>query len=83
MVASVRTTCARCGTVELPVEAGRLMIPTRVGETRARLEFCCPSCAEVQEQELTERSTLLLMDAGISVGEPIEQFARSRPDDGR
>lgn len=82
MVASVRTTCPRCGTIELPVAEGMLTIPTRAGETRARFEFSCPSCDGVWEKELTERSTLLLMDAGISVGEAVEQqLAPAPPDD--
>ncbi len=84
MVATVRATCARCGTVELPIEDGRLTIPTGAGETRARFEFACPSCAEAREQELGERATILLMDAGVPVGAAAGQFALpSRPDDKR
>jgi hypothetical protein len=73
MVASVKTTCARCGSVELPTESARILVPT-AGAVHARMEFVCPRCGGRGSEALNERATMLLMRAGVSVGAVAEPF---------
>jgi hypothetical protein len=85
MVATVKTTCATCGTVELPAESARLTIPTAPGETQVVLEFSCPACRELRADPVSERATLLLMRAGVPVGATAQPFvsrvSQAHPDD--
>lgn len=85
MVATVKTACARCGTVELPTGSARILVPAS-GAVHARMEFLCPRCGVTGSQVLSERATMLLMRAGVSVGAAAEPFPShagpARSDDG-
>jgi Zn finger protein HypA/HybF involved in hydrogenase expression len=65
MTATVRTTCERCGDVELPVVEANLGIPDSGEDTV--LEFVCPRCGSQQRQLVNHRGTMLLVRAGVGI----------------
>ena len=69
VIASVRFTCASCGTVEVPVGAVRLVMarPDLDGDPRNLVEFACPACGTTCSLRADERTTRLLIAAGITL----------------
>jgi hypothetical protein len=67
---TIRTTCVACGTVELPVTDGRLVLSLHRDDARNIVEFTCPRCGLAGSQRVDERGTRLLAAAGIEVVAP-------------
>jgi hypothetical protein len=67
MSCSVRTVCALCGTVDVPLAAARLSLTVRGEDLRNALWFTCPKCGLNVSQPVDERGTRLLSAAGITV----------------
>jgi hypothetical protein len=69
VIGSVRATCARCGDVEAPIGAVRLVLarPEFDGDIRNLVEVTCPSCASICSLRADERTTRLLTAAGVLV----------------
>jgi hypothetical protein len=69
VIASVRVTCARCGTVEAPIAAVRMVLarPELDGDRRNLVEFSCPNCGIACSVRIDERATRLIAAAGVTV----------------
>jgi hypothetical protein len=67
---TIRTTCVACGTVELPVTGGQLVLSLHLDDARNIVEFTCPRCGLAGSQRVDERGTRLLVTAGIGVVAP-------------
>lgn len=69
VIASVRVTCARCGTVEAPIDAVRMVLarPEFDGDRRNLVEFSCPNCGITCSARSDERTTRLIAAAGVTV----------------
>lgn len=77
----LRTTCPLCGDVDVPFASARLLVAVDAGETRNLLEFDCPACRHTEQHWLDERSTRLLVTAGIEVAAamPVQGPSRGAP----
>ena len=67
MTSTIRTTCARCGTQEMPVAEVKLSLTLEGDDLRNVLDFTCPSCGLAVRQRVNERATRLLAGAGITL----------------
>jgi hypothetical protein len=67
---TVRATCARCGAVEVPIDATQLVLALDGPDTRNTLLFDCPDCGATTNQRVTERGTRLLSSAGVMLTAP-------------
>jgi ribosomal protein S27AE len=69
VIASVRLTCARCGTVEAPIGVVRMVLarPEFDGDRRNLAEFSCPNCGTACSARLDERTTRLIAATGVTV----------------
>ncbi len=81
---SIRTTCPRCGDVELDVEVVRLVVARESGE--GTYTFDCPGCKERVEKRADRNAATILLSAGVrvhlagpSVEPPISGVPASRP----
>jgi transposase-like protein len=72
VTSTIRTTCAACGTVDIPVASAQLVLESDAGDTRNRLEFRCPTCHAPRSELVGERATRLLSNAGITVAAPAQ-----------
>jgi hypothetical protein len=60
---SIRTTCPRCGEVEMEAPLILLMIEPRTGE--GTYSFACPGCEEVVQKPADRKIVELLRTAGV------------------
>lgn len=67
MQATVRTTCAVCGTVEVAIASAQLLLALQGDDLRNTLQFTCPKCGRARGQRVGERGTRLLNAAGVRV----------------
>jgi hypothetical protein len=69
VIASVRLTCARCGTVEAPIDAVRMVLarPDFDGDRRNLVEFSCPNCGIMCSARVDERTTRLIAATAVTV----------------
>lgn len=70
---TVKTSCERCGAVDVPLTELVVDVPVRPGEETV-VGFTCPGCSQERRQALSERATMLLLHAGV-------QIAAASPDD--
>jgi RNase P subunit RPR2 len=64
---AVRSSCASCGTIEVPIGRARLIVALHGDDRRNQVEFDCPSCGSACREHVGERATRLLTRAGITV----------------
>lgn len=64
---TIRATCVACGTIEIPVSDGRLVVSMHGDDVANVVEFMCPRCGLAGSQSVDERGTRLLAAAGIEV----------------
>ncbi|HEU5005482.1 MAG TPA: hypothetical protein VFT67_00840 [Jatrophihabitantaceae bacterium] len=76
MASTIRTDCTSCGTVDVSVTAGRLLLGTAPGVSNV-VEFTCPNCRQVGRHAVDERGTRLLSAAGITLAYPDDLSNRS------
>lgn len=70
--ASIQASCPRCGTVKVPIEQVRLTTETaHPGNWRSVVVFHCPTCGDLHEQHVDERSGRLLTTAGVILEVPV------------
>jgi hypothetical protein len=62
---TIRTTCPRCGAVEMGIDAVLLSIRQGVGEGSYR--FLCPGCLDTVEKPADEKIVALLLSVGVDV----------------
>jgi len=75
---TIRTTCPRCGEVDMSPESILLSIRDTVGEGSYR--FSCPTCMNTIEKPADRKVVALLLSAGVELedqasldmGEPVE-----------
>jgi hypothetical protein len=63
----IRATCVACGTIEIPVTDGRLVVAMHIDDVANVVDFTCPRCGIAGSQSVDERGTRLLAAAGIAV----------------
>lgn len=66
MRSTIRTGCARCGTVEVPIDGARLVAPA-VRDHGGLVEFTCPRCGQPGSHRVDARGERLLIRAGITL----------------
>ena len=67
---TIRTTCPRCGEVDMGPEAISLSVRSNGREGSYR--FTCPSCADDVEKRADRKIVALLVSAGVDVDAPAE-----------
>jgi len=67
---TIRTTCPRCGEVDMGPEAISLSVRSNGREGSYR--FTCPSCADDVEKRADRKIVALLVSAGVDVDAPSE-----------
>jgi len=70
IVTTIRTTCPRCGAVEMTADAILLSVREVTGEGSYR--FLCPACMEEVEKPADRKIVALLLSAGVDMAEPDE-----------
>jgi predicted RNA-binding Zn-ribbon protein involved in translation (DUF1610 family) len=70
---TIRTTCPRCGEVDMSPEAILLSIRDRAGEGSYR--FSCPACREAVEKPADRKVVALLLSAGVELAEQMAEHA--------
>jgi hypothetical protein len=63
---TIRTTCPRCGEVDMSPESILLSIRDRAGEGLYR--FSCPGCQGTVEKPADRKVVALLLSAGVELG---------------
>lgn len=66
MSTTIRASCERCGTVDVPLDSSLLEVPL-AGDTRNVALLTCPTCSQQIAVRIGERATRLLATAGIEV----------------
>ena len=61
---TIRTTCSRCGDVELTTFDVGLELTSEGGTGRYR--FCCPICGDVQRRPANQRVVSILLATGVT-----------------
>jgi predicted RNA-binding Zn-ribbon protein involved in translation (DUF1610 family) len=64
---TIRTTCPRCGEVDMSPEAILLSIRDRAGEGSYR--FACPACRGTVEKPADRKVVALLLSAGVELAQ--------------
>jgi predicted RNA-binding Zn-ribbon protein involved in translation (DUF1610 family) len=67
---TIRTTCPRCGEVDMGPEAISLSVRSNGREGSYR--FTCPSCEDAVEKRADRKIVALLVSAGVDVDAPTE-----------
>jgi predicted RNA-binding Zn-ribbon protein involved in translation (DUF1610 family) len=67
---TIRTTCPRCGEVDMTPEAILLSVRDRAGEGSYR--FSCPTCQNTIEKPADRKVVALLLSAGVEMAEPAQ-----------
>jgi hypothetical protein len=62
---TIRTTCPRCGEVDMGPEA--IMLSVRENGREGSYRFTCPSCADDVEKRADRKIVALLVSAGVDV----------------
>ena len=62
---TIRTTCPKCGAVEMGIDAVLLSLRTGAGEGSYR--FLCPGCLDTVEKPADQKVVALLMSVGVDV----------------
>jgi len=65
---TIRTTCPRCGEVDMSPEAILLSIREHAGEGIYR--FSCPECLNTIEKPADRKVVALLLSAGVELADP-------------
>lgn len=66
MSTTIRASCERCGSVDVPLDSALLEVPLE-GDTRNVALLTCPTCGQRIAMRIGERATRLLGAAGIEV----------------
>jgi predicted RNA-binding Zn-ribbon protein involved in translation (DUF1610 family) len=75
---TIRTTCPRCGEVDMSPESILLSIRDRAGEGSYR--FSCPTCMNTIEKPADRKVVALLLSAGVELaGEGAEELEQQAP----
>jgi predicted RNA-binding Zn-ribbon protein involved in translation (DUF1610 family) len=75
---TIRTTCPRCGEVDMSPESILLSIRDRAGEGSYR--FSCPTCMNTIEKPADRKVVALLLSAGVELaGEGAEELEPQAP----
>jgi predicted RNA-binding Zn-ribbon protein involved in translation (DUF1610 family) len=78
---TIRTTCPRCGEVDMGPEAIFLSIRDQLGG-EGSYRFACPECQNTIEKPADRKVVALLLSAGVEIEdeqELEEEFARPEP----
>src|SRR5438094_9501290 len=74
---TIRTTCPRCGEVDMGPEA--ILLSVRENGREGSYQFRCPSCADRVEKRADRKIVALLVSAGVDIerndGGPVETAA--------
>jgi hypothetical protein len=62
---TIRTTCPRCGEVDMGPEA--IMLSVRQSGREGSYRFTCPSCADDVEKRADRKIVALLVSAGVDI----------------
>jgi hypothetical protein len=62
---TIRTTCPRCGAVEMGIDSVLLSLRQGVGDGSYR--FLCPGCLDTVEKPADEKVVALLLSVGVDV----------------
>jgi len=62
---TIRTTCPRCGEVDMGPEA--IMLSVRSSGREGSYRFTCPSCADDVEKRADRKIVALLVSAGVDI----------------
>jgi predicted RNA-binding Zn-ribbon protein involved in translation (DUF1610 family) len=65
---TIRTTCPRCGEVDMAPQAILLSIRDELGEGSYR--FSCPECRSTIEKPADRKVVALLLSAGVELADP-------------
>lgn len=74
---TIRTTCPRCGEVDMAPRAIRLSVPTDSLEGSYR--FTCPSCSVAVEKGADRKIVALLVSVGVDVDRFASRAASDAP----
>jgi len=69
VIASIRATCERCGTIDVPASDARLGAAAD-DDVRDEVVFRCPRCGEIRSVRVDERTSRLLAATSIAVLPP-------------
>jgi predicted RNA-binding Zn-ribbon protein involved in translation (DUF1610 family) len=75
---TIRTTCPRCGEVDMGPEAIALSVRSNGREGSYR--FTCPNCADDVEKRADRKIVALLVSAGVDLDRPGEDVFSSHPE---
>ncbi len=62
---TIRTTCPKCGAVEMGIEA--VLLSLREGTDEGCYRFLCPNCFDTVEKPADPKIVALLMSVGVDV----------------
>jgi predicted RNA-binding Zn-ribbon protein involved in translation (DUF1610 family) len=75
---TIRTTCPRCGEVDMSPESILLSIRDRAGEGSYR--FSCPTCMDMIEKPADRKVVALLLSAGVELAGEAGEEAEHAPE---
>ena len=65
---TIRTTCPRCGEVDMGPEA--ILLSVRDDGREGSYRFTCPGCADDVEKRADRKIVALLVSAGVDIAQP-------------
>jgi predicted RNA-binding Zn-ribbon protein involved in translation (DUF1610 family) len=65
---TIRTTCPRCGEVDMGPEA--ILLSVQRGGSEGTYRFVCPECLAAVEKRADRKIVALLVSAGVDVADP-------------
>jgi hypothetical protein len=68
---TIRTTCPRCGEVDMGPEA--IFLSVRSNGREGSYRFTCPSCADDVEKRADRKIVALLVSAGVDLDRPVDE----------
>jgi hypothetical protein len=74
---TIRTTCPRCGEVDMGPEA--ILLSVLQGGREGTYRFTCPTCFDAVEKRADRKIVALLVSAGVDVASRDEIEERSAP----
>lgn len=87
---TIRTTCKRCGDIELTT--GDLDLELAADDSTGKYRFCCPKCGIVQRKPANHRVVSILLATGVDYSivpalgaiteDEIDAFAKALDDGG-
>jgi hypothetical protein len=72
---TIRTTCPRCGEVDMG--PGAILLSVTPGVSAGSYRFVCPVCLDPVEKPADRRIVALLVSAGVDVKEPTRGLAEA------